>query len=122
MNGTVVNGTVLIRNVEFQGKHGASADERKSSRRFQVDVDLSFEMSRAMESDRLSDTVNYRDVCEVIVTIGEARPYRLLEALAAEMLREMKARWPGAEIAIELRKLHPPCPGNPDFTSVKLRG
>jgi dihydroneopterin aldolase len=75
-----------------------------------------------MESDRLSDTVNYRDVCEVIVTIGEARPYRLLEALAAAMLREMKQRWPDAAIVIELRKLHPPCPGNPDFTSVRLHG
>jgi dihydroneopterin aldolase len=117
-----VTGSVHIRNVEFQGKHGASADERRSARRFQVDVDLTFDIQHAMESDRLSDTINYRDVCEVVVTIGEARPYRLLEALAAEMLREMKTRWPMAAIAIELRKLHPPCPGNPDFTSVRLHG
>lgn len=115
-----MTGTVHIRNVEFQGKHGASADERRSSRRFQVDVDLTFPMERAIESDRLSDTVNYRDVCEVVVQIGEARPYRLLEALAAEMLREMHARWPQARITIELRKLHPPCPGNPDYTAVRL--
>ena len=115
-----MTGAVHIRNVEFQGKHGASADERRSSRRFQVDVDLRFPMERAIESDRLVDTVNYRDVCEVIVQIGEARPYRLLEALAAEMLREMRARWPQAQITIELRKLHPPCPGNPDYTAVRL--
>jgi 7,8-dihydroneopterin aldolase/epimerase/oxygenase len=116
-----MTGTVQIRNVEFQGKHGASADERRSSRRFQVDVDLTFPMSRSMESDRLADTINYRDVCEVLVQIGEARPYRLLEALAAEMLREMRARWPQASIMIELRKLHPPCPGNPAYTAVRLR-
>jgi dihydroneopterin aldolase len=54
------------------------------------------------------------------VQIGEARPYRLLEALAAEMLREMRARWPQASIMIELRKLHPPCPGNPAYTAVRL--
>lgn len=115
-----MTGTVKIRNVEFQGKHGASADERRSSRRFQVDVDLVFPMARAIESDRLADTVNYRDVCETIVQIGEARPYRLLEALAAEMLREMRSRWPQAQITVELRKLHPPCPGNPDYTAVRL--
>lgn len=115
-----MNGVVQIRNVEFQGKHGASADERRSSRRFQVDVDLVIPMSRAMESDRLADTVNYRDVCEVIVQIGEARPYRLLEALAAEMMRAMRERWPQAKITVELRKLHPPCPGNPDYTAVRL--
>lgn len=116
-----MTGTVQIRNVEFQGKHGASADERRSSRRFQVDVDLTFPMARSTESDRLADTVNYRDVCEVLVQIGEARPYRLLEALAAEMLREMRKRWPQASIMIELRKLHPPCPGNPAYTAVRLR-
>jgi dihydroneopterin aldolase len=116
-----VTGSVHIRNVEFQGKHGASADERRSSRRFQVDVDLQFPIERAAESDRLTDTINYRDVCEVVVQIGEARPYRLLEALAAEMLRELQKRWPQAQIVIELRKLHPPCPGNPHFTAVRLQ-
>ena len=115
-----MTGSVHIRNVEFQGKHGASADERRSSRRFQVDVDLHFPVERAAESDRLTDTINYRDVCEVVVQIGEARPRRLLEALAAEMLRELHKRWPQAQIMIELRKLHPPCPGNPDFTAVRL--
>ena len=115
-----MTGLVEIRNVEFQGKHGASADERRSTRRFQVDVDLTIPMARAIESDRLADTVNYRDVCEVVVQIGEARPYRLLEALAAEMLREMRKRWPQAQITIELRKLHPPCPGNPSYTAVRL--
>ena len=115
-----MTGSVHIRNVEFQGKHGASADERRSSRRFQVDVDLHFPVDRAAETDRLTDTINYRDVCEVVVQIGEARPYRLLEALAAEMLRELHKRWPQAQIVIELRKLHPPCPGNPDFTAVRL--
>ena len=28
--------------------------------------------------------------------------------------------WPQATITIELRKLHPPCPGNPDYTAVRL--
>ena len=116
-----MNNLVKIRNIEFQANHGATAGERRSSRRFQVDVDLAFPMARASESDRLVDTINYRDVCEVIVQIGEARPYRLLEALAAEMLREMRARWPQAQITIELRKLHPPCPGNPDYTAVRLQ-
>ena len=113
-------GSVHIRNVEFQGKHGASADERRSSRRFQVDVDLTIPMARAAETDRLTETVNYRDVCEIVVQIGEARPYKLLEALAGAMLREIGARWPQAQITIELRKLHPPCPGNPSYTAVRL--
>jgi dihydroneopterin aldolase len=66
--------------------------------------------------------VDYYDLCALVVEIGEARPLRLLEALAAAMLRAVKARWPHVSVEIELRKLHPPCPGNPDFTAVRLRG
>jgi len=67
-------GIVKIRNVEFQANHGATAGERRSARRFQVDVDLTFDMSKALESDRLADTINYKDVCEVVVEIGTSRP------------------------------------------------
>jgi dihydroneopterin aldolase len=115
-----VQGTVRIRNVEFQGNHGASADERRSSRRFQVDVDLTFDVTRSAESDRLADTINYRDVCALLVEIGESKPYRLLERLAAAMMEAIAKRWPETAIEIELRKLHPPCPGNPDFTAIRL--
>jgi dihydroneopterin aldolase len=113
-------GTVTVKNVEFQGRHGASADERRSTRRFQVDVELTWDMSRAIDSDRLSDTINYYDVCSIIVEIGSSDPHRLLESLAGVMVRKLRERWPFAAVSLELRKLHPPCPGNPAYTAVRL--
>jgi dihydroneopterin aldolase len=115
------DGVVKIRNLEFQANHGATAGERRSARRFQVDVDLTFDMTRAAESDRLGDTVNYKDVCELVVEIGTSRPYKLLERVAGAMLAAIAARWPATGIELELRKLHPPCPGNPDYTAVRVR-
>ncbi len=114
------DGVVKIRNIEFQANHGATAGERRSARRFQVDVDLTFDMGRALESDRLSDTINYKDVCEMVVEIGSSRPYKLLERVAGAMLTAITARWPQAVVELELRKLHPPCPGNPSHTSVRV--
>ena len=115
-----MTGIVRVRNLEFQGAHGATADERRSTRRFQVDVDLRFNMVRAVESDRLQDTINYRDVCAILVEIGESKAHRLLERLAGAMLRALQTRWPNTSIELEVRKLHPPCPGNPDYTAVRL--
>src|SRR5205823_4318015 len=54
------------------------------------------------------------------MTDEEADELQALGALAAEMLPEMRKRWPQAQITIELRKLHPPCPGNPAYTAVRL--
>jgi 7,8-dihydroneopterin aldolase/epimerase/oxygenase len=116
-----MRGTVAVRNLEFQANHGASAAERKSARRFQVDVDLSFSVERVLRTDRLSDTVDYHEVCRLLVEIGEGGPYRLLESLAGKMLGTLRARYPEASISLELRKLHPPCPGNPSHTSIRVQ-
>lgn len=115
-----LRGTVAVRNLEFQAAHGASAAERKSTRRFQVDVELTFPIGRAVETDRLGDTVDYHEVCRMLVEIGQSGPYRLLEALAGKMLSTLHGRFADADIVLELRKLHPSCPGNPSHTSVRV--
>ena len=71
--------------------------------------------------DRGAQTTKVGQQFELIVGIGESEPYRLLEKLAAEMVRAIQVRWPKVIVDIELRKLHPPCPGNPAFTAVRLR-
>lgn len=111
---------VSIRNLEFQGNHGASADERRSARRFQVDCDLYVDLTAAMASDRLRDTVNYFEVCRLLVEIGSGPAFHLLEGMAGQMGRVLHEHWPTARIELEIRKLHPPCPGNPAFTAVRV--
>ncbi len=111
---------VSIRNLEFQGNHGASADERRSARRFQVDCDLYVDLTAAMATDRLRDTVNYFEVCRLLVEIGSGTAFHLLEGMAGQMGRVLHSHWPTARIELEIRKLHPPCPGNPAFTAVRV--
>lgn len=113
-------GTISVRSIEFQGRHGATAAERRTHRRFQVDVDLHVDPSRAASSDRLVDTVNYHAVCELVYELGTARTYHLLEALAGAILQGIEGRWPAAKVEVEVRKLNPPCPGNPAFTAVRV--
>ncbi len=113
--------TISVRNLEFQGRHGATAIERKTHRRFQVDIDLHLDVVRAAASDRLADTVDYHTVCGLLCEIGTGQTYRLLEALAGAMAGAIAERWPGVGIEIEVRKLNPPCPGNPAYTAVRLR-
>lgn len=111
---------VSIRNLEFQGNHGASADERRSARRFQVDCDFWVDLSAAAKSDRLRDTINYYDACAILVELGSGPAFHLLEGLAGKMIAALQARWPGVGVELEIRKLHPPCPGNPAYTAIRL--
>ena len=112
--------TVSIRNIEFQGHHGAYAAEREILRRFQVDVDLHADLAKAAVSDKLDDTIDYHAVCALVDDIGRNHTYHLLEALVGAIGAALHARWPYAELEIEVRKLNPPCPGNPSYTAVRL--
>ncbi len=110
---------IKVKNLEFQGRHGATAIERKTTRRFQVDVTLGIETA-SIESDRLADTVDYHAVCGLVEEIGTSHTYKLLEALAGAIVNALEARWPAASIDVEVRKLNPPCPGNPAYTAARL--
>ena len=116
--------TILLKRVEFEGRHGATAVERRATRKFEVDVELDVEVRAAEESDRLADTVDYSRVAEVIVGIGVGEPHRLLESLARRMVDNVRGRFPAIKrVRLELRKLNPPsCPGHPAYAAVRVVG
>src|SRR5262245_8420091 len=111
---------IKVKNLEFQGRHGATAIERKTLRRFQVDVVLGVIESAAIASDRLTDTIDYHAVCGLVEEIGTSHTYHLLEALAGAIVAALEQRWPSASVEVEVRKLNPPCPGNPAYTAARL--
>jgi len=115
--------TIALGRIEFDGRHGATAVERRSTRKFEVDVEMDVEASAAERSDRLADTVDYSRVAEVIVTVGTGEPHHLLESLARRMIDTVRARFPTVRhMRLELRKLNPPtCPGHPAFAAVRLQ-
>jgi dihydroneopterin aldolase len=113
--------TLVLSRIVFEGRHGATEVERRSLRTFEVDVEIDAPVDKACSSDNLDDTVDYRDVAQIIVGLGTAEPHHLLESLAARMLDSLAARFPTAGFRIELRKLNPPgCPGQPAYAAVRL--
>jgi 7,8-dihydroneopterin aldolase/epimerase/oxygenase len=114
--------TIALRQIEFDGRHGATAGERRTTRKFEVDVELEVDAAVAERSDVLADTVDYSRVAETIVAVGTGEPHHLLESLARRMLDDVCARFPRVRRAqIELRKLNPPtCPGHPAYAAVRM--
>jgi dihydroneopterin aldolase len=114
--------TITLSRIEFDGRHGATAVERRSTRKFEVDVEMDAEVAVAERSDRLDDTVDYSRVAEVIVAVGTGEPHHLLESLAHRMADAVRAKFPAVrQIRLELRKLNPPtCPGHPAYAAVRL--
>jgi dihydroneopterin aldolase len=113
--------TLVLSRITFEGRHGATENERQSLRTFEVDVEIDAPLEQARRSDDLGDTIDYRVVAEIIVELGTLETHHLLESLGGRMLDALGARFPAATFRIELRKLNPPaCPGHPAFAAVRL--
>jgi dihydroneopterin aldolase len=113
--------TIVLRDIGFEGRHGATAMERKSLRKFEVDLEVDLEGDFGQRTDRLADTVDYSALAELVVTIGAGEPHRLLESLARRMVDALEARVPAGHFRLELRKLNPPsCAGHPKFSAVRI--
>src|SRR4051812_32332813 len=114
--------TIALHRIEFDGRHGATAVERRTARKFEVDVELDVDVAVAERSDLLGDTVDYSRVAEAIVAVGTGEPHHLLESLGRQMLEAVRERFPRIRrVQIELRKLNPPtCPGHPAYAAVRM--
>jgi dihydroneopterin aldolase len=113
--------TIVLHRIGFEGRHGATAAERRTTRRFEVDVEIEAKLDRAERSDKLADTLDVRDIAETIVSIGVGEPHHLMESLARRMVDALQTRAPEARIRLELRKLAPPyCAGNPAHWGIRI--
>ena len=112
--------SVFVRGLEFEGNHGYTAAERRGTRRFRVNLTLNLSLAAAATTDRISDTVDYWKVSEIVVALGTKSTYKLLEALAGAIGAKIQELYPHAEVVIELEKLAPPCPGVPAACGVRL--
>lgn len=111
---------ITIRGISFVASHGATEEERRGKRRFEVDVEIETSLARAAETDALRDTVDYARVCDLCVETGTERTFYLLEALADALLKRLAREYPEAGVAVEVRKLAPPIAGAPAYTSVRI--
>jgi dihydroneopterin aldolase len=111
---------VFVRGIEFEGNHGYTAAERRSTRRFRVSLTLELPLGPA--AARQPDTApgDKLQVSAGVVGRGTQSTYRLIEALAGAIARAIQDLYPKVGVTVELDKLSPPCPGVPESSGVRI--
>ena len=113
-------GVLRLKNMAFFGYHGVRSEERRLGQRFEVDVELAYEMGRAAASDRVEDAIDYRAVFEVVEDVVTGKAMRLLEALASRIVEVLMERFHVQRIVVRVRKMHPPIPGHLGCAEVEI--
>jgi dihydroneopterin aldolase len=94
--------TVEVFGVEIAGAHGVEPEERERPQRFLYDVRL--EVPDESTSDRLEDTVDYREVVDCVREISGERQFQLLEAMAARVADALLEKFPVEAARVRVRK------------------
>jgi dihydroneopterin aldolase len=77
-----VTDTLVLRGLRARGNHGVLAEERREGQIFVVDATLQLDMSDAIASDDLTQTVDYADLAHRLLAIVSGDPVDLIETLA----------------------------------------
>ena len=112
---------IIVGGIKFHAFHGLTKLERQVGVRCSIDVDLTLDLGRAIGSDSLSDTIDYRRIHALVIDIGRKRKsYHLIESLAGLIADEILDGFPVAEVTVRVRKETPVLDGIVDYVGVEV--
>jgi dihydroneopterin aldolase len=92
---------VELAGLEIPGRHGVEDWEREQEQPFVYDLELELEEPA---NDRIEDTVDYREVVELVRAVSENRQFQLLESIAAAVAEALLERFPLERARVRVRK------------------
>jgi dihydroneopterin aldolase len=118
-----VTDRIALINMRFEGRHGVLEEERAQPQPFEVDVELSLDLSLAGVSDDLHHTADYREVFEIVRETIEGPSRQLIESLAETIAARLLADFGTVgvgEVLVRVRKPNVNLPGALDAASVEI--
>lgn len=98
---------IAIEKIRLHAYHGVYPIEKREGHTFQVDVYLQTDIGKAIHSDALEDTVDYKQVYDLILDMMKERVH-LLEQLASKIAQQILANYLIiSEVRIRVSKFHP---------------
>lgn len=112
---------IYVNQMDFYGYHGVFPEETKLGQRFVVDVIVEADLKKAGYSDQLTDSINYGEIFEVVQSIVEGKPFKLLEAIAEKITAELLTRFSTIQTCtVKVIKPNPPIPGKYQSVAVEI--
>ena len=104
----------------FYAHHGFYEAERELGQKFEVDIELEYDLSRAAREDDLTKTIDYTAVYKITKNIFENYKFKLIET-AAERIAEKILQLPGVPaVRVAVRKPHAQVNGLLDHVEIEI--
>jgi 7,8-dihydroneopterin aldolase/epimerase/oxygenase len=101
---------VDLRGISIYTHHGVSDAEQEVGQRLEFDLSFDVPDCDAVLTDRIEDTVDYGDVCDIVALAATERSYRTLERLAQVIGQRLIERYGCNSVRVRAAKPEPPLP------------
>jgi dihydroneopterin aldolase len=112
--------TIEINGLSLYTHHGVTAAEREVGQRLVLDLRLDVGESDATVTDRVEDTVDYAEVCQLVALVAQQRSYQTLERLCAALADRLLADFELEGVWVKAAKPEPPIPLPVEEVSVEV--
>lgn len=104
----ITRSKIYIRSLRMHAFHGVLPQERVVGNDYMVDVSAEYDISRAVATDNVADTLNYADMCKAI-NDEMAVPSQLIEHVAGRVAERLFRLFPAiTSLRLSITKVNPP--------------
>jgi dihydroneopterin aldolase len=112
--------TIEISGLSLFTHVGVTAAEREVGQRLLLDLRLDVGECDATVTDRIEDTVDYAEVCDVANLVAQARNYKTLERLCTAVADRLIDQYSAHAVWVKAAKPEPPLPFGVGEVSVEV--
>jgi 7,8-dihydroneopterin aldolase/epimerase/oxygenase len=109
-NGIEARVEVDLRGLSIYTHHGVTDAEQEIGQRLEFDVSFDVPDCDALLTDRIEDTIDYSEVCDIVAVAATERSYRTLERLAQVAGERLMERYRCESVRVRAAKPEPPLP------------
>jgi 7,8-dihydroneopterin aldolase/epimerase/oxygenase len=99
---------VELRGLSIYTHHGVSNAEQEVGQRLEFDRAFDLPDCDAVLTDRIEDTVDYAEVCDIVALAATERSYRTLERLCQVVAERLMDRFECESVQVRAAKPEPP--------------
>ena len=111
---------IFVENLAVVGYHGYYEEERRDGRRFIFDLEV--DVPDPGDGDDLEETVDYRELSEIIMRHVDGESVKLIETLGERIIRDVLNEHASVEsVELQIRKYATGVPGDPEHVGIRMQ-
>jgi len=95
---------LFIKDLEVEAIIGINDWEREIRQLISISLEMNFHTKKAGKSDKLEDSLNYKRVCKLIISLTQSSKSKLIENLAQKIAKKILTEFPIRSVIVTVEK------------------